>query len=160
MFKKETYYFVLIILITLTSCSFHSRQDDTFDLAIQDLEAIKEKGKITVLTDYSSTDYFIYKGQPLGFQYEMLQQLANHLSVRLEVRVSRSLNESFELLRSGKARPDRTKPHCNNRQKGFCKFHSSPHAGLPGSGAKKTGKLEKNEPEGNTVLPYHNQGRS
>ena len=72
-------------------------------LAVQDLEAIKEKGKITVLTDYSSTDYFIYKGQPLGFQYEMLQQLANHLSVRLEVRVSRSLNESFAMLRSGKA---------------------------------------------------------
>ena len=27
----------------------------------QDLESIKEKGKITVLTDYSSTDYFIYR---------------------------------------------------------------------------------------------------
>ena len=68
-----------------------------------DLEGIKERGKITVLTDYSSTDYFIYRGQPMGFQYEMLQQLANHLSVRLEVKVSRSLKESFELLRSGEA---------------------------------------------------------
>jgi membrane-bound lytic murein transglycosylase F len=101
MIKKATYYLLLIILTA--SCTFQSRQDENFGLAEQDLEAIKEKGKITVITDYSSTDYFIYKGQPLGFQYEMLQQLANHLSVRLEVHVSRSLNESFEMLRAGKA---------------------------------------------------------
>ena len=103
MLKKETYYLFLIILITITSCSFHSRKEDNLGLSVQDLEAIKEKGIITVLTDYSSTDYFIYKGQPLGFQYEMLQQLANHLSVRLEVQVSRSLHESFTLLQDGKA---------------------------------------------------------
>ena len=66
MFKKETYYLFLIILITITSCTFHSRKDDDFDLAVQDLEAIKEKGKITVLTDYSSTDYFILQGPATG----------------------------------------------------------------------------------------------
>src|SRR5512147_266743 len=101
MLRKGTYYLLLIILFT--SCTFQARRNENTDLAVQDLKAIKEKGKITVLTDYSSTDYFIYKGQPMGFQYEMLQQLADHLSVRLEVRVSRSLNESFALLRSGEA---------------------------------------------------------
>jgi membrane-bound lytic murein transglycosylase F len=122
MFKKETYYLFLIILITITSCTFHSRKDDDFTLAVQDLEAIKEKGKITVLTDYSSTDYFIYKGQPLGFQYEMLQQLANHLSVRLEVRVSRSLNESFAMLRSGKADLIAQNLTMTTDRKGFVNF--------------------------------------
>jgi membrane-bound lytic murein transglycosylase F len=89
-------------MLLLASCTFHGRQSNTAKIE-QDLESIKEKGKIIVLTDYSSTDYFIYRGQPLGFQYEMLQQLANHLSVRLEVRVSRSLNESMEMLRRGEA---------------------------------------------------------
>ena len=100
MIRKTIYYVFLILL--LASCTFQSRRPVTTQLE-QDLEGIRERGKIIVLTDYSSTDYFIYRGQPMGFQYEMLQQLANHLSVRLEVRVSRSLNESFELLRKGEA---------------------------------------------------------
>ncbi|HJZ38927.1 MAG TPA: transporter substrate-binding domain-containing protein [Bacteroidales bacterium] len=92
---------LVIAILLFSSCTFHGRRNDV-TVWEQDLESIREKGKITVITDYSSTDYFIYRGQPLGYQYEMLQQLANHLSVRLEVRVSRSLNESFELLRTGK----------------------------------------------------------
>ncbi len=93
---------LLLLTLTLASCTFHNRRAEETSW-LRDLEKIKEKGKITVLTDYSSTDYFIYRGQPMGFQYEMLQQLANHLSVRLEVRVSRSLQESFELLSTGEA---------------------------------------------------------
>ncbi len=100
MFKKILHTFLFLIL--MASCAFHDRNADGVRWE-QDLEGIKEKGRIIVLTDYSSTDYLIYRGQPLGFQYELLQQLANHLSVRLEVRVSKSLNESFALLRTGEA---------------------------------------------------------
>lgn len=100
MVKKILHTFLFLIL--LASCAFHDRNADGVRWE-QDLEGIKEKGRIIVLTDYSSTDYLIYRGQPLGFQYELLQQLANHLSVRLEVRVSKSLNESFALLRTGEA---------------------------------------------------------
>jgi membrane-bound lytic murein transglycosylase F len=101
MFQKAIYY--LFLFLILASCSFQERRNEAVIPVENDLETIQEKGRITIITDYSSTDYFIYKGQPLGFQYEMLQQLANHLSVRLEVRIGRSLNESFELLRSGEA---------------------------------------------------------
>lgn len=96
--RRITIFFVLLLLIN--ACTFHSPHTDKVVLK-EDLESIKEKGKIVVLTDYSSTDYFIYRGQPMGFQYEMLQQLANHLSVRLEVKVSRSIEESIRKLRNG-----------------------------------------------------------
>lgn len=100
MIRKTLYYIVLILLSV--SCTFHNRETERRSVQPErDLADIQDKGKITVLTDYSSTDYFIYRGQPMGFQYEMLQQLANHLSVRLEVRVSKSLTESIELLRNG-----------------------------------------------------------
>ena len=102
MIKKATYY-ISYYSHYFPPVPFSHGEMIHYALVEQDLEAIKGKGKITVITDYSSTDYFIFKGQPLGFQYEMLQQLANHLSVRLEVRVSRSLNESFDMLRTGKA---------------------------------------------------------
>ncbi len=93
----------MFLAVILNSCQFQTRRNDPAMPVERDLEAIKEKGRITIITDYSSTDYFIFRGQPLGFQYEMLQQLANHLSVRLDVRIGRGLNESFELLRTGQA---------------------------------------------------------
>jgi membrane-bound lytic murein transglycosylase F len=96
---RRLLYFVLLLLLCI-SCAFHNQKSETVQLD-RDLENIKEKGKITVITDYSSTDYFIYRGQPMGFQYEMLQQLANYLSVRLEVKVCRNLDESFQMLRNG-----------------------------------------------------------
>jgi membrane-bound lytic murein transglycosylase F len=66
-----------------------------------DLEEIREKGKLVVVTDYNSTSYFIYRGQPMGYQYQMLQELAKYLDLRLEVEVSNDLNESFTALNSG-----------------------------------------------------------
>jgi membrane-bound lytic murein transglycosylase F len=68
---------------------------------VNDLPRILEKGKLIAITDYSSTDYFIYRGQPLGYQYDMLQDLADHMNIKLEVVVSNSLEETFNCLRMG-----------------------------------------------------------
>ncbi|MBN2482441.1 MAG: transporter substrate-binding domain-containing protein [Bacteroidales bacterium] len=97
--KRILIYFILTYLMSY-SCEFYEGKEI---LAVfeKDFEDIREKGKITVLTDYSSTDYYIYRGQPMGYQYEMLQNLAEYLGVRLEVRVNRDLEESFELLQKG-----------------------------------------------------------
>jgi membrane-bound lytic murein transglycosylase F len=100
MLQKSKYY--LLLFLIFSACDFH-RGRENITIGEEDFKNIRDKGKITVITDYSSTDYFIYRGQPMGFQYELLQQLANHLGVKLEVRVSRSLDESFEWLRNGKA---------------------------------------------------------
>jgi membrane-bound lytic murein transglycosylase F len=91
---------VIFVVFVLHSCNFYDR---TEQVAIpgRDLDEIRESGKLVVLTDYSSTDYYIYRGQPLGYQYEMLQNLAEYMGVRLEVRVSRSLEESFASLEKG-----------------------------------------------------------
>ena len=36
----------------------------------------KDSGELVVLTLYSSTSYFIYRGQEMGFQYELSEQFA------------------------------------------------------------------------------------
>ncbi|MFC2080960.1 transporter substrate-binding domain-containing protein, partial [Bacteroidota bacterium] len=68
---------------------------------INDLAQIKEKGKLVAITDYNSTNYFIYRGQPLGYQYDLLQDLADHLNLQLEVVVSNDLEETFNYLLMG-----------------------------------------------------------
>lgn len=69
--------------------------------ALSDMDLIRERGRLVVAADYSSTSYFIYRGQPMGYQYQMLQELANYLDLRLDVRVSSDIDETFNQLSSG-----------------------------------------------------------
>ena len=65
------------------------------------LERIKERGKIVGLVDYNSTNYFIYRGEPMGYQFEMLKAFAEHLDVKLEIVTNNDLDESFNSLQKG-----------------------------------------------------------
>lgn len=65
-----------------------------------DLERIKKTGVLKAAVDYNSSNYFIYRGKPMGFEYELLQSLSNDLDVRLEITVSNKLNETFEGLKN------------------------------------------------------------
>ncbi|HER08394.1 MAG TPA: transporter substrate-binding domain-containing protein [Bacteroides sp.] len=99
---------VIVLLVTLLpgilgSC-FRNREIRFRDVTamksekVADLEEIREEGKLRVVTEYNSISYFIYRGQPMGFQYQMLQELANHLELELEVDVNNNLKENFEHL--------------------------------------------------------------
>ncbi|MCT4587271.1 MAG: transporter substrate-binding domain-containing protein [Carboxylicivirga sp.] len=66
-----------------------------------DLNDIVERGKIRVVTDYNSTNYFVYKGRPLGYQLELLQALSNTLGLKLEIVVSNDVEANFNKLLSG-----------------------------------------------------------
>lgn len=65
------------------------------------LDRIRERGVLKVVTDYNSISYFIYRGQPMGFQFEMLQALADHMDLELDVSVSNDLSKNFRDLNSG-----------------------------------------------------------
>ncbi len=69
--------------------------------SVADLDQIRERGKLIAITDFNSTNYFIYRGQPMGYQYELLQELADHLEIRLDVVVSNNLDETFDCLING-----------------------------------------------------------
>lgn len=68
---------------------------------VTNLEKIRERGALRVVTEYNSISYFIYRGQPMGFQYEMLQELANYLDLALEVSVNNDLKRNFIDLQEG-----------------------------------------------------------
>ena len=75
--------FQLLIILVCISCkdkrNESSRQPEKVPVA--DLEEIKSVGRIIAITDFNSTSYFIYRGQPMGFQYELLRELADHLGI-------------------------------------------------------------------------------
>lgn len=67
----------------------------------RDLEDIQKDGVLRALIIYSSTSYFLYRGEPMGFEYELLEQLAEHLGLKLELVVSTDLDTEFEVLNRG-----------------------------------------------------------
>ncbi len=103
MLKRFTYIRGLlpIILILLVSTCKDTPERVISGREVNDLSEILEKGKLIAITDYNSTDYFIYRGQPMGYQYDMLQDLADHMNIKLDVVVSSSLEETFNCLRMG-----------------------------------------------------------
>lgn len=67
----------------------------------RDFKEIQEDGVLKALVVYSSTSYFLYRGQAMGFEYELLQRLANDLDLKLEIVVSDDLDSQFEVLNRG-----------------------------------------------------------
>ena len=66
-----------------------------------DLTEIVARNSLIVATSNNSSDYFLYKGEPLGFQLEMFEELGNYLGLKLDVMVVNDPAESLDLLQSG-----------------------------------------------------------
>ncbi len=61
----------------------------------------KKVGTLTVLIDNSMTSYFIYKGQPLGYEYEMLALFAKENDLDLEIIIIGALDNILDSLIAG-----------------------------------------------------------
>ena len=57
---------------------------------------------LRVVTLYSPTSYFIYRGQPMGYDYDLVERLAADKGMALKLEVAPSLNAAVEMLDSGK----------------------------------------------------------
>ncbi len=94
-----------ICLVLCIGCNPNSAKtnDDNDDITvtIRDYEDILEDGKLKALIAYSSTSYFLYKGRPMGYEYELLQRLATHFDLELELIVAEDLNSLLTELKKG-----------------------------------------------------------
>jgi len=67
-----------------------------------DLPAIRERGTLRAITYYSSTSYFLYRGRPMGYEYELLERLAEDMNLDLEIVIAEGLDEEIKMLKKGK----------------------------------------------------------
>src|SRR4030095_12913507 len=67
----------------------------------RDLPAIRERGTLVVLAPYNSTTYFIYQGEQLGYEYELLKSFAKEKGVELKMVVLTAPKSLLPLLNSG-----------------------------------------------------------
>jgi membrane-bound lytic murein transglycosylase F len=88
-------YFTLIVIEKYSKRSAYIEQH-------VDLKAIKKRGVLRAITEYNSISYFIYKGQPVGFDYELMKNFAKSLGVKLEMVVAKNTDDMYTLLQEGK----------------------------------------------------------
>ncbi|PWD97975.1 MltF family protein [Marinilabilia rubra] len=103
--RKISTLFLMISLLGFTGCLTEkpdSAKEKTVKLAERDLADIKEEGIVRVVTNYNSTNYFVYKGTPMGYQLELLQEFANYMGLKLDVTVNNDLTTNFKNLQTGK----------------------------------------------------------
>jgi len=73
------------------------------ELRTGDLPEIKRSEGLRVATRNSAANYFVWRGQLLGFEYELADRFAERLGVRLEIVVAEPQESLLELVRSGRA---------------------------------------------------------
>ncbi|MCX6304625.1 MAG: transglycosylase SLT domain-containing protein [Bacteroidetes bacterium] len=57
------------------------------------LRRIRERGYLVALTDENTLNYFIYKGEPMGYQLVMLESFAKYLGVPLRIIASNDISK-------------------------------------------------------------------
>lgn len=91
-----------VVLAVFQSCDQSQKATFTPEPEVfSDLDEIIDRGYINALVDNNSVSYFIYKGQPMGYEYELLNLFAEHLGVGLKIKVTSGVDRAIDQLNKG-----------------------------------------------------------
>lgn len=91
----------ILVCFCMLACRQQPKQATIIDIEHYDLPQMKDSGELVVLTLNSSISYFDYRGEPMGFQYELAKQFAQSLGVKLKVKTARNTKELVHMLQQG-----------------------------------------------------------
>ena len=86
---------VAVVLLLFYGCDWIERQND--------LEALKARGELVLITRNNVTCYYEGPHGPSGFEYDLAHRFADLLGLTLRVELSESEEEMIAAIRSGKA---------------------------------------------------------
>ena len=93
---------VFSLVFALSACNESKKVNFATSPEVElDLDAIRERGYINALVDNNSVSYFIYKGEPMGYEYELLNLFAKHLEVDLKIKVTSGIDRAMDQLNQG-----------------------------------------------------------
>lgn len=84
----------------------HSDEEHKPEFSFPDcsyLEKILERGYLNISTFYNTTDYYVYQGITRGFHYDLAQDFADYLGVKLQtIEVNNDIDTAIQRLHEGK----------------------------------------------------------
>ena len=90
--------FLILACICMLSCGHRQQSQDAL---LYDLPQMKDSGVIVALTLNSSISYFDYRGEPMGFQYELAEQFAESQGLKLTIKTATSTKDLVNKLLQG-----------------------------------------------------------
>ncbi|REG88511.1 MltF family protein [Algoriphagus antarcticus] len=96
---------VVILLLFGVQCTFiekHFGSNPKEEAYLLDLQGIQNRGFIRAAVDNNSTGYYIYRGRRMGYEYELLRDLAKRLNVQLHLVMVADIDRAFDYLLEGK----------------------------------------------------------
>lgn len=91
-------WLLIVTCICMIACRQQAPNESTLDY---DLPQMKDSGVIVALTLNSSISYFDYRGEPMGFQYELAKQFAQSMGLKLEMKTARNTQDLVHMLLNG-----------------------------------------------------------
>jgi len=99
---------LIVVLLFVASCGSDTsgkrkekKQRQIISFPNKTIDSVLSRKKLCAATDYGSVSYLIYRGDPIGYQYELLQNLTKHLGVDLELIIVKDIDKSIEMLNNG-----------------------------------------------------------
>ncbi len=99
MLKKTATYILIGSLLVIGFCVTGCDQP----LFLNDLEAIKSRGELIVITRNNTTCYYEGPHGPTGFEYDLVNAFADHLGVKVRPLIIEDEADMIEALRNGQA---------------------------------------------------------
>jgi membrane-bound lytic murein transglycosylase F len=101
--KKLIFLFILLASVLVIWTFKRSSSGKIARHSSIDLDEIRKRGKLIAVTDFNSTDYFIYKGEPMGFNYELLKSFSDFIGIDLEIIAENSIGRAIDMVTTGEA---------------------------------------------------------
>ena len=92
---------LIIACFCMLACRQQPQQQTIVDTEHYDLPQMKDSGTLVALTLNSSISYFDYRGEHMGFQYELAKQFAQSLNLKLEIKTAKNTHELVDMLLRG-----------------------------------------------------------
>lgn len=92
---------LILACICMLACRQQVRHQSAIDIEHYDLPQMRDSGVLVALTLNSSISYFDYRGEPMGFQYELAKQFAQSLGLELKIKTARNTQELVHMLLKG-----------------------------------------------------------
>jgi len=91
----------IVLLSIAVMITFHmfSRKEGRRD----PIYHIRERGYLVALTDMNTLNYFIYRGEPMGYQLILAEAFAKYLGIPLKIIASNDINKLMYYLRNNAA---------------------------------------------------------
>jgi len=109
--KADNPFFLFLIVLLSYGCnkttSDPSRSNSNVgnppieNIVDVDLAKIRDKGSLVAIMDNSSTGLFLYRGQTMGYEYELLKMFCDSVGLELEIKLESNLEKAFQMLNDG-----------------------------------------------------------